>query len=144
MPDDGEARLRFWEAFWRELGFDGEAPTGSSRFIEVAVAQARAGSPHELIRALFNVLQAIQVPTSALAHFVKEIWVSARQHRESFREMLDSLRPLPPALTPAQATLVLQFVGDPSAYTQDERALLKRARSNPAWPGVSFEDAFGA
>jgi hypothetical protein len=98
----------------------------------------------ELVRALFHVLAAVKAPTRGLAYFVRQIWIAARADGASLGDMVDSLRPLPPVVTPAQAVLVLQFVGDRAAYTEDERACLKLAAAGVAWSGLSFDDVFMA
>jgi hypothetical protein len=143
MPDSADVRLQFWETFWRDHGFEGGSPTGSSRLIEVAVAQSRAGDPSELVRGLFNVLQASHSTTPALEYFVKVLWVSAREAHAVFCHTQDCLLPLPAIhLTPTQVLLILQFVGDRKLYTSVERARLQEAQANPVTHGLSFEDVF--
>ena len=144
MPPEREERIRFWETFWRDLGFAGAQPTGSSRLIEVAVAQSRAGDPSELLRALFNVLGESQTPTESLAYFGRLLWVDTRANGESLPGTRDCFLPLPAELSPPQAALVLQFVSDRSLYTFEDRAKLEEAQAITPWHGVSFEDAFGA
>lgn len=143
MPSERQDRIRFWESFWRDLGFEGPQPTGSSRLIEVAVAQSRAGDPSELLLALFNVLGESRTPTDSLAYFGRLLWVDTRVNGESLPGTRDCFLPLPAELSRPQTQLVLQFVCDRSLYTLEDRAKLEEAQAITPWYGVSFEDAFG-
>jgi hypothetical protein len=143
MSPDRQERICFWAAFWRELGFEGAQPTGSSRLIEVAIAQSRSGNPDELILALFDVLRDSQMPTEALAYFARWLWIETRANSASVLGVCDCFLPLPDALSRSQAVLVLQFVGDRSLYTSADRAKLEEAQAIAPWHGVSFDDALG-
>lgn len=136
-------RLRFWEEFWRELGFAGARPTGSSRLMEVAVAQSRAGDPGELLRALFVVLGDAREPTEVLAYFARLLWVETRANGVALPGTRDSFLPLPAVLSGAQAALVLQFVDDRSRYTHDDHAKLRDAQAIAPQYGLTVEDVFG-
>lgn len=144
MPENCADRLRFWESFWRELGFAGTRPTGSSRLMEVAVAQSRGGDPSELLRALFVVLGDAREPTAALAYFARLLWVETRRRGVALPGTRDGFLPLPAELTSAQAALVLQFVDDRSRYTHEDRARLRDALAKFSGYGLSVDDVFAA
>jgi len=139
-----DVRLEQWRAFWRELGFHTDAPTGSSRLLELALVQSTCGgSPKEMLEALVDVLGEGSAPvTPALEHFLRHLWATALSSRGRFAEAFDFLGGVPEGLDAGQAYAVLRFVGDREVYGADAIERLRAALSGARLEALRVTDMF--
>ena len=144
LPASRSVRLDQWRGFWRELGFHTDAPTGSSRLLELALVQsASGGSPRDLLEALVDVLGEGAAPvTPALEHFLKHLWAVALSMREGVEEVFDFLGVVPEGLAPGQAYVVLRFVKDRKLYSMDDVERLRAALSEARLEALRVADMF--